>query len=117
MPLQRADICILRRSARAHRTLAQIDFFKDGLVDARVVIEQRTLSDRLPDRAFDVALRQIVIALGLFVETLQNHARLLAGRARALDGDMIAALLGHDAETALHECEGLAVLAEQNARR
>ena len=72
------------------------------------------MRDRLPDRALDVALAEFVAALDLLVKAFEHAARLLAGAARAVDGDVIAALLGDDAEAALDQREVLAVLAEQN---
>ena len=52
--------------------------------------------------------------LMLFVEPFQHAAGLLAGAARAVDGDVIAALLGHHAEPALDQREILSVLPEQD---
>ena len=85
-----------------------------GARAGRVVVEQRALRDRLADGAFDVALRKIVAALDLLVQALEHAARLLAGAARAVDGDVIAALLGDHAEPALDQREVLPVLAEQD---
>ena len=102
---ERADIRVLRGVAGAHRALAQIDFLKGGAAAARLVIEQRALRDRLSDGAFDVALRQIAAALEMLVEPFQHAAGLLAGAARAVDGDVVAALLGDDAEPALDQGE------------
>ena len=79
-----------------------------------IEVEQRALRDRLADRAFDVACDEIVAALELLVEAFQHAARLLAGVARAFDGDVIAALLGDHAEPALDQREVLSVLAEQD---
>src|SRR6185437_12026715 len=90
MALERADIGVLRRRARPHRALA-----------GRVVVEQRALRDRLADGAFDVALRKIVAALDLLVQALEHAARLLAGAARTVDGDVVAALFGDHAKPAL----------------
>ena len=53
-------------------------------------------------------------ALDLFVKALEHAARLLAGAARAFDGDVIAALLGDHAEPTLDQREVLPVLAEQD---
>ena len=72
---------------------------------------------REPDRALDVAGRELVAALELLVEAFEHAARLLDGVARAFERDLIAALLGDDAEPALDQREVLAVLAEQHARR
>ena len=58
-------------------------------------------------------VHQFVAALELLVEAFEHAARLLAGVARARERDVIAALLGHDAEPALDQGEVLAVLAEQ----
>ena len=52
--------------------------------------------------------------LMLLVEAFQHAARLLDGVARALERDVVAALLGDDAEPALDQREVLAVLAEQH---
>jgi hypothetical protein len=79
--LERPDIGVLRRGARAHRTLAQVDLFEGRPRGGRVVIEQRALRDRLPNSAFHVPLRQIVSALELLVEAFQHAARLLAAAA------------------------------------
>ena len=114
MALERADIGVLRGGARAHRALAQIDFLEGRPRARRVVVEQRALRDRLADGAFDVALAELVAALDLLVEAFQHAAGLLAGAARAFDGDVIAALLGHHAEAALDQREVLSVLAEQH---
>ena len=114
MALERADIGVLCGGARAHRALAQIDFLESRARGRRVVVEQRALRDRLADGAFDVALAQIVAALELLVEPFQHAARLLAGAARALDGDVIAALFGDDAEPAFDQREVLSVLSEQH---
>src|SRR5262249_59504600 len=51
---QRADIGVLRRGARAHGTLAQVDLLERRPRGRRVVVEQRALRDRQADRAFDV---------------------------------------------------------------
>ena len=112
--LERADIGVLRGGARAHRALAQVDLLEGRPRSRRVVVEQRALRDRQADRAVDVALAQVVAALELLVEAFQHAARLLAGVARAVDGDVIAALLGDHAEPALDQREILAVLAEQD---
>ena len=114
MALERADIGVLRGGARAHRTLAQIDFLERRPRARRVVVEQRALRDRLPDGALDVAGAQFVAALDVLVEPLQHAAGLLAGAARAVDGDVIAALLRHHAEPAFDQREVLSVLPEQD---
>ena len=114
MALERADIGVLRGGARAHRALAQIDFLERRPRARRVVVEQRALRDRLPDGALDVAVAQVVAALDMLVEPLQHAAGLLAGAARTVDGDVIAALLRHHAEPALDQREVLSVLPEQD---
>ena len=114
MALERADIGVLRGGARAHRALAQIDFLERRPRGRGVVIEQRALRDRLPDRALDVALAELVAALDVFVEPFQHAPGLLAGAARAVDGDVIAALLGDDAEPPLDQREVLAILSKKN---
>ena len=113
MPPQRADIGVLRGRAGAHRALAQIDLLEARPRGRRIVVEQRALRDREPDRALDVAGDELVAALEPLVEALEHAARLLDGVARALERDLIAALLGDDAEPALDQREVLAVLAEQ----
>src|SRR6202008_816902 len=60
------------------------------------------------------ARREILAALDLLIEAFEHAAGLLDRVARALDGDMIAALLGDHAEPALDQREVLAVLAEQH---
>ena len=52
-------------------------------------------------------------ALELLVEAFEHAARLLAGAARAVERDVIAALLRDYAEPALDQREILPVLAEQ----
>ena len=75
------------------------------------------MRDRLPYGALDVALGELVAALDVLVEPLQHAAGLLAAAARAIDGDVIAALLGHHAEAALDQREILSVLPEQDGRQ
>ena len=58
VPPQRADVGVLRRGARAHQPLAQIDFVEARPRGRRIVVEQRALRDREPDRALDVAGRR-----------------------------------------------------------
>ncbi len=72
------------------------------------------MRDRLADGAFDVALGEIAAALDLLVEPLEHATRLFAGRARAVDIDVVAALLGDDAEPALDQRQVLPVLTEQD---
>ena len=57
---------------------------------------------------------EFVAALDVLVEAFQHAARLLDGVARAFERDVIAALLGDDAEPALDQRQVLAVLAEQH---
>src|SRR5208282_512956 len=73
----------------------------------------RALRQREPDGAVDVALHQFVAALEPVIEAFEHAARLLAGLARALQGDVIAARIGDDAEPALDQGKVLAVLPEQ----
>ena len=117
MAAQRTDIGILRRGARAHRSLAQVDLLERRSRGRRVVVEQRALRDRQPDRTFDVAGNELVAALEPFVEPFEHAARLLHAVARARDGDVIAALLRDHAEPALDQCQVLSVLAEQQRMR
>src|SRR5262249_44484392 len=111
---QRADIGVLRRGARPHRALAQIDLLEAAPCGSGIEVEQRALRDREPDRALDIARGEILSALDMLVEALQHAARLLDRVARAFKGDVVAALLGDDAEAALDQSEILAVLAEQH---
>ena len=78
-----------------------------------VEVEQRALGDGEADRALDVAGDEIAAALELLVEAFEHAAGLLAAVAAAFEGDVIAALLGDDAEAALDQSEVLAILAEQ----
>ena len=71
------------------------------------------MRDREPDRALDVAGDEIAAALELLIEAFEHAARLLAGIAAAFERDVIAALLGDHAESALDQGEVLAVLTEQ----
>ena len=80
----------------------------------RIEVEQRALRQRLADRAFDIAGDEVVAALELLVKALEHAPRLLAGLARAFDGDVVAALIGDDVEPALDQREVLPVLAEQS---
>ena len=114
MAAQRADIGVLRGGARAHRALAQVDLLEARARRRRIEVEQRALRDGEPDRAFDVARGEILAALDVLVEAFEHAARLLDGVARAVERDVIAALLGDDAEPALDQREVLAVLAEQH---
>src|SRR5262249_2747858 len=90
---QRADIGVLRRGARPHGTLPQFDPLKSRPRGRRVIAEQRPLRDRQADRPFDVAGAQLVAALELLVESLEDPPRTLHAVARARQGDVIAALL------------------------
>ena len=67
MTLQRSDVGILRRRARAHRPFAQVDLFKARSRCRGIVLEQRPLRDRKPDRALDIAGNDIIAARRLFV--------------------------------------------------
>ena len=111
---QRPDIGVLRRRARAHRPLAQVDLLEALARARRIEVEQRALRDGEPDRALDVAGDDLVAALEPVVQAFEHAARLLAGVARALDGDVVAARVGGDAEPPLDQREVLAVLAEQH---
>ena len=87
MALERADIGVLRRRAGAHAALAQIDLLEALARGGGIEIEQRALRQREPDGALDVALHQFVAALEPLIETFEHAARLLAGFARAFEGD------------------------------
>src|SRR5262249_24690081 len=117
VPFQRADIGILRGSARPHRTLAQVDDLEGGLDGLRIVLEQRALRDHRADRAFDVALRDILAFHGLGIERFQHAARGIAAVARARDGDVVAARVDDDAEPALDLCEVLTIGTDQRRNR
>ncbi|MGY4466122.1 hypothetical protein ACVWWK_001804 [Bradyrhizobium sp. LB9.1b] len=78
MALQRADVGILCRRARAHRALAQIDAVEGGFGRLGIELEQRTLRDHGADRALDLALVEILSLHGLCVERLQHAARGIA---------------------------------------
>jgi len=102
--LERANICILCGGARTHGTLAQIDFLEIRAWSRRVVVEERTLRDRLANGALDIALTQIVTALELLIKSFEDAARLLTCAARTFYRDVIAALFRHDAEAAFDQC-------------
>src|SRR5215211_7721851 len=114
--LERANIGVLAGCARAHRTLAQVDFLETR-PRRRFEIEQRSLRDRMADRAFDVAGDQIVAALELLVEPFQHAPSLLHRFAIAFDRDMVAARIRHDTEPAFDQREILSVLTEQRGRQ
>src|SRR5262249_18842645 len=101
MAAERADIGVLCRGPRAHRTLAQVDFLEARPCRRRVIVEQRALRDRKPDRSLDVAGDELVAALEPGIEAVEHAARLLAGVARSLDGELITALLGDYSKPAL----------------
>ena len=71
------------------------------------------MRDRKPDRAFNVTGDDFVAALEPRIEPLEDAARLLAGVARSLDGDLVAALLRDHAEPPLDQSEVLSILAKQ----
>ncbi len=112
MAPQRSDIGVLRCGARAHRPLAQVDLLEARLRSRGVVVKQRALRDRKPDRAFDVAADQLVAALEPLVKSLQHAPRTLDAVARSRQRNVIAALLRHHAEAALDQREILPVLSE-----
>src|SRR5947209_4559319 len=93
--LESAHVGILARRARAHRAFAQVDLFEGGPRGRRIEIEQRTLCDHQPDRTLDVALRNIVAALDLLIQSLKDAARALAGIARAFERYPVAARVRH----------------------
>ena len=82
-----------------------------------VEFEQRALRDHGADRAFDVALRQIVALGRLRIQRLQHAPRRIAAVARAGDGDVVAARIDHDAEPALDQRQVLSVGSDQRRRR
>ncbi len=61
------------------------------------------------DRALDIALRDVAVVEGLLVEHLEHALGGIACVARTADGDLIAARIRHDAETALDQRQMLAV--------
>ena len=91
MPLQRADIGVLRGGSCAHPPLAQVDFLKTLPRRGRVEIEQRSLRQRQPDCAVDVAGHQLVAAFEPVVKAFEDPSRLIAGFARAFDRHLVAA--------------------------
>ena len=118
MALERADISVLAGSARAHRPLAQVDLLEG---DASIAVrrrfrKQRALRQRLADRAFHIAGRQVAAAPDLLVETFQHPPRTLAGFAAAADRDVIAARIRDDIHPPLDQAEMLAILPEQDRR-
>src|SRR5215472_18766548 len=113
VPLEGADIGVLRGGSRAHAPLAQIDFLKALPRRRWIEIEQRTLRQRKPDRAFDVTGHQIITALEPLVETFENATRLIASFTGAFDRHLIAARIGNYAEPPLDQREILTVLAKQ----
>src|SRR6476469_567687 len=87
--LQRADVGILRRRARPHWALEQIDAVEAGFGLLGIELEQRALRDHGADRALDLALVEILSLHGLSVERLQHAARGIAAVARAADRDVV----------------------------
>jgi hypothetical protein len=82
MAPQRSDIGVLRCGARAHRPLAQVDLLEARLRSRGVVIKQRALRDRKPDRAFDVGARSSPRLIARKVP--EDAARLLAASRDAM---------------------------------
>ncbi len=117
MPLQRADIGILRGGPRPHRALAQIDDLEGGFGRLGVVFEQRTLGDHGANRAFDVALRQIVPLGGLRIERFEHLPRGVAGVARTRDRDVVAARINDDSEPSFDQRQVLAIRSDQRRGR
>src|SRR5215470_8252718 len=113
MAAQRPDIGVLRGGAGAHWAFAQVDLLKARPRGRAVIVEQRALRDRKPDGAFDITGDHLVAALESRIEPVEHTARLLAGVTRALESNVVAALLGDHAEAALDHREVLAILAEQ----
>src|SRR5262249_16754402 len=103
----------LRGGSRARSPLAKIDFLKALPGRRWIEIEQRTLRQRKPDRAFDVTGHQIITALEPLVETFENATRLIASFTGAFDRHLIAARIGNYAEPPLDQREILTVLAKQ----
>lgn len=113
--LQRADVGVLRGGASPHRALAQVDRLErggGGLLG--VEFEQRALGDHGADRAFDVALHQIVAGDRLGIQRFQHAPCRIAALARSADGDVVASRIHHHAEPALDLSEVLAVGADQS---
>jgi hypothetical protein len=111
--LQRTDIGILRGGACPHRALAQVDGLELGFGGLRIEFEQRALRQHGADRAFDLALREIVALHGLRIERLQHAPRGVAAVARAGNGDVVAAGIDDDTEPPLDQREILAVGADE----
>ena len=114
---ERADIGILRGGAGPHRALAQIDALELRFCGLGVELEQRALRDHRADRAFDIALRQIVALGCLRIQGFQHAPRGVAAVARAGDSDVIAAGVHDDSEPALDQRQVLSVGADQRRRR
>ena len=69
------------------------------------------------DRAFDLALREVMPLHGLCIERLQHAPRGVAAVAGAGDGDVVAAGVDDDAEPPFDQCEILAVGADERRSR
>ena len=97
------------RTGRLRRLMVS----NDDLGGLGVEFEQRALRDHGADRAFDLALREIMALHGLRIQRLQHAPRGVAAVARAGDGDVIAAGIDDDAEPAFDQRQVLAVGADQ----
>ncbi len=113
MALERAQISVLRRRAGAHPPFAQIDLFEILPRLGRIEVEQRTLRQRQPNRAIDIALRHFIAAGEALVERFQYATRLLAGFARSFQRHLIAARRCGYAKPALDQREVLSILSKQ----
>ncbi len=78
-----------------------------------IEFEQRALRDHDADRAFDLALREIMSLHGLRIQRLQHAPRGVAAVAGAGDGDVVAAGIDDDAEPPFDQRQVLAVGADQ----
>src|SRR5215471_20209467 len=83
MALERSQIGVLTGRAGAHHALSQIDLLEMPPRGRWIKVEQRSLGDRQPDGALNIARRQIRPAFELLIEAFQHPAGMLAALARA----------------------------------
>ncbi len=116
--LQRPQVGVLHRRARAHRALAELDLLEAAARGSAgaVGLEQRSLRHHLADRAFDVAGADFMTAAQLLIQRSEHEPGLLAGDLFALQRHVIAAMVGHHVEAAFDQREILAIASEQGAR-
>ncbi len=85
----------------------------EALADLGIEFEQRALCQHDADRAFDLALREVMSLHGLCIECLQHAPRGVAAVAGACDGDVVAAGIDDDAEPPFDQRQVLAVGTDQ----